>query len=711
MLRLFPAFFLCAFFATVGPAAANPLCVQQMLIKLGYDPGKPDGALGKKTVAAAAQFRDATGQQLRDLSAETAPEWCVALKKQAAGPGFADAKSVNGIFPFDLDVTSVPQGVLSEENLHALWDLHETSKVCLEYRKVYGSGRTYKLPTLSAKSFAAAPQSVFPAAPAGLPACTPTGRQIARLNEPVHADVVPPPMSGLDNKAVQNFTRVYGVHEGEEAFDMAGAWFARHLASYRADPSGPEGRAVIDAMVAWAKGKALTKGIMVGGNGPVIFAVATLASSILNAYADVAPVMTAEEREVVGPWLNKFMIALAGHADEFRTQNHAAGYGLMIATWGLATGDAAAVQFAIDTYKLAIHDMRPDGSFAQDHSRGANGLSYNNLITGDLVMLAGLLQSSLGVDLFAYKVDGRSIHTAVDYAVNALKDPVAANLKYALPCPQAGDYMDHDRTTPFVDYVLDRPDSFVMGAYLPAYALMFPDREVSKQILGAHPPALGMAVFHPMWHAAPICTFGLVPSPAQVASVDINTAGAPRVVSPEEALRLQTITSSPDYVETAEMISHMDSGMKFNSNFLSKIKGVPAGQRELSFNVIGDYAASLRRPRSLQFVLNDPLGKEAPKGLAACGPIRTDVYEDGLHRVIVKLQPKGDAANNEWMLAEVDCIADALPKNAAYHLRFLLGHFADIATSLVASGGIEGIRNESLRDFFRTAAEGSFAIR
>jgi hypothetical protein len=139
-----------------------------------------------------------------------------------------------------------------------------------------------------------------------------------------------------------------------------------------------------------------------------------------------------------------------------RTQNHAAGWGTMIATWGLATGDRDAVQYAIESFKLAIHDMRPDGSFAADHSRGGNGLSYQNLITGDLVNTAMLLSTSIDVDLFSYEVEGRSIHTAVGYMLDAMDDPVTFNKRYALACPKGGDSPTTSVDNPALDFDLVR---------------------------------------------------------------------------------------------------------------------------------------------------------------------------------------------------------------------------------------------------------------
>jgi hypothetical protein len=695
-------------------AYANVLCVQQTLDRLGYSAGTADGVLGARTQAAAAEFLAKSQLSLPKLDRETAGAWCEALRRKFAGEGYADAKSVNGIFGFDLDTKSRPKGVLSSKNLQALWNVHKTSRSCLEYKKAFGVPKTFSLPKLSDNAFASMqPQAVFPAAEPDLPACLPQGFQIARLNERVTVDAVPPPLRGFDAATVRNYALVYGAdHPQEDIVDFAGAWFARHLSSYRANPSGPDARLLIDAMVEWAEAGAISRNIQIDGNrGPVVFAVSTLGSAIVNAYAELAPLMSPEEREVVGPWLHRFMSVVAASRDDFRTHNHQAGWSLMLATWGLATGNVDAVQHAVEYFKLAIHDMRPDGSFAADHSRGANGLSYNNLITGDLVLLAGLLKSTLDVDLFAYEVDGRSIHTAVEYVMGALADPVAANMKYALPC-DAGDYMGRTRETPFVDYDPARERaSFSLGAYLPAYALLFPDRPVSKQILSARPYGLAAAQFHPMWHAAPICAFGLKPDPALVAEVEVSKDGAPRVVAPQDAEKLAKVSAEPGYIDTAEVISHSGAADGwFDTLLVSKWKNAPKGLEVIEYNVKGSVGYPSGTLVSLQLIFGEPLGSSAPEGLAICeaGPHTVVFDDDKLHRLMVRLTP--EPGTRVWSAKQAECYAKVLPKRIVSQMRTVLSSFQNIAGSLVNSGAIESITNDGLREVLRSIANGQLQV-
>ncbi|MDC0131137.1 heparin lyase I family protein, partial [Planktomarina temperata] len=123
---------------------------------------------------------------------------------------------------------------------------------------------------------------------------------------------------------------------------------------------------------------------------------------------------------------------------------------------------------------LAIHDMRPDGSFPTDSARSGMGLHYSSIATGHLVMMSALIYSNTQQDLFSYTVDGRSIHDAVNFIVKAIKQPVITNKLYALPCPGGG-----DRWATIGDPEL----AFTYTAtYLQVYANLFQNSSVSDFI-------------------------------------------------------------------------------------------------------------------------------------------------------------------------------------------------------------------------------------
>ena len=107
--------------------------------------------------------------------------------------------------------------------------------------------------------------------------------------------------------------------------------------------------------------------------------------------------------------------------------------------WGLMVGDDLAVQEAVNVYKLAINDMRADGSWPIDSQRSGMGLKYGADSTGYLVMMAALLKNATGQDLTAYTVEERALDDAVDFVVQGIKKPAETNAKYAIGCKEGGD--------------------------------------------------------------------------------------------------------------------------------------------------------------------------------------------------------------------------------------------------------------------------------
>ena len=86
---------------SLAPAWAddNVLCVQQQLLRIGYDPGPLDGLLGTRTSSAAQLAATADKLKLSQLLPRLpAPAWCLALRGVAvrAPSGASIAGGVGG---------------------------------------------------------------------------------------------------------------------------------------------------------------------------------------------------------------------------------------------------------------------------------------------------------------------------------------------------------------------------------------------------------------------------------------------------------------------------------------------------------------------------------------------------------------------------------------------------------------------------------------
>ena len=149
--------------------------------------------------------------------------------------------------------------------------------------------------------------------------------------------------------------------------------------------------------------------------------------------------LDSKERKILGPWLNNLIKKVAKSKWKDRQDNKAYQTSYITLIWGLMVNDLNAVQNSIDVVKLAVHDMRPDGSFPIDTQRGGMGINYNYYSYGYLLMIASLLKDKTGIDLFSYNVDGEACHNGADFVIKSIKEPSKINSIYAISCPDGGD--------------------------------------------------------------------------------------------------------------------------------------------------------------------------------------------------------------------------------------------------------------------------------
>jgi peptidoglycan hydrolase-like protein with peptidoglycan-binding domain len=463
-----------------SPALADMKCVQQGLTDLGFSPGPVDGAIGKRTVDAANLFKANAGLSLETLTTGNSTEWCSAIADFAKSPA---AKSISS-----LDLLSEPDNKLSEKQLQRLWDAYKTAKECSAH-PILAKSYPYKLPIQDRDELANASWATPFTATTGAKSCLvfPT-----RLRPPK-------PLVAIE------LDEAYG--ERVLALDEAATWF-RTMTNYFRYSGDPVARELLrKAVVSWAESDALGKGIRVSwGSRPVDYQVIASILSITVAVAAIAPDIGADDRATIGPWLQD-LVAQVGRSEwGFRTDNKHLMRTYLTMLWGLVVGDDHPVQEAIFAYKRAIHEMRPDGSWPVDSQRGAMGLHYGSAGTSHLVMIATALKIARNIDLFSYEVDGRSVHTAVDWVVYSIKEPTAANGKYAISCPDGGDRFGS----------IEKPDmSFVSEAgYLQAYAELFPERESSQFI--SEKFARSAALDEEKNGGSPACQFGTASGPVDL---------------------------------------------------------------------------------------------------------------------------------------------------------------------------------------------------
>jgi poly(beta-D-mannuronate) lyase len=149
--------------------------------------------------------------------------------------------------------------------------------------------------------------------------------------------------------------------------------------------------------------------------------------------------------------------------------------------WGALTGDDGAFREGINAYRQALAAMRPDGSLPLETARGARALWYQRHALASLVTIAEMAATQ-GIDLYGEAAaGGRTIHTAVGFLLDAVRDPRRV-WPYARADEKPGsdtDYRDQD-----LDFLVRRGHGRHYMAWAEMYLARFPNRAESRRLLG-----------------------------------------------------------------------------------------------------------------------------------------------------------------------------------------------------------------------------------
>ena len=402
---------------SASPSFANMACVQSGLNTLGFDAGPADGLIGPSTSQAADLYLDGQQASLPELTDATSGAWCDHLQ------------SIVRTMP-RFDVTSTPAGVLSDAESASLWSAYQNARQCRRHA-AYAPSAKLPVRVSSSESY----RDVSWVNP------FPYGSDTWRFCSQRSSFTGPEPIVSI------RLNETYG--ESLDVVEDAITWFSDATSGIRnsrvADDmfnAGPrQAEAVRVALLQWAEADAFRRGIRVSwGNRPVDWQATILITAIVTATATIAEDLTPQERAIIGPWLASLVADIGNSTWVHRSDNKHYFQMYLAMVWGLMVGDDPLVQDAIERYKLAIHDMRPDGSNPIASQRSGFGIKYGSDSTGYLVAMAALIKSNTGQDLFGYAADGnRTVRTAVDFMVSAFESPSEVNQRYAISCPDGGD--------------------------------------------------------------------------------------------------------------------------------------------------------------------------------------------------------------------------------------------------------------------------------
>ena len=417
---------------------------QRLLTQLGYSPGPADGLYGRKTRAALDAFYKDQGSIFDGKLDQNE----IGLLRKVSG-------NEDNLL---LDVESKPKGVLSPSKTKKLWNAYKVASQCFEH-PTYGKGNGIKINVLTTDQLKDVPWT-DPFAPK-----TPTSGNVSAYSNP------PQPVVTV------RLNESYGSRDTR--IDNAAGWFRSAATALRRGMNAEKKEEIIAVLKNWAENDALKSGINVSwGSKPVDWQAMVLISSILTTTAAISSDLSDADRLVIGPWLNRLVGKVASSHWKERADNKAYMTAYITMLWGLMVSDQKAVQQAVDVVKLAIHDMRPDGSFPIDSQRSGMGLKYSSDALGYLIMMSALIKTNSRLDLFAYTADGRSLDTGVAFMVQAVQNPSKTNKIYAIPCPGGGDTWG-SITNPSLSFV-------ETATYLAVYAQLNPTSEHTDFILSKY---------------------------------------------------------------------------------------------------------------------------------------------------------------------------------------------------------------------------------
>ncbi|MGC3965488.1 MAG: alginate lyase family protein [Rhodocyclaceae bacterium] len=154
----------------------------------------------------------------------------------------------------------------------------------------------------------------------------------------------------------------------------------------------------------------------------VEWSAATAAFALSTMMAE--PNVNTAQRERVVKWLNR----VARHQTSFPggdtscCNNHSYWRGQEATIIGVISKDDELFRWGLGRYVQAMGLINEDGSFVHEMTRHEQSLHYQNYAMLPLTMIAETA-SRQGIDLYAYKENGRDIHSARKFVFAAVKNP------------------------------------------------------------------------------------------------------------------------------------------------------------------------------------------------------------------------------------------------------------------------------------------------
>jgi poly(beta-D-mannuronate) lyase len=250
------------------------------------------------------------------------------------------------------------------------------------------------------------------------------------------------------------------------------------------DPAARDGLA--ELLEGWARADALTATIAARttANGRYALDRTLLPAIVAFWLLGDDPALAPPERRRVAAWLGR-LVRLRGEPGELRERgattarnNHLYLRASVDMAWAALTGDDDRWRGGLAAYRQALRDMRPDGSLPLETRRGARALWYQRHALASLVTIAEMAAVQ-GQDLYGLEVDGRTVHTAVRFLLDAVDDPRRV-WRYAAANERPGPEGDPRRQD--LGFLARRGHGRHYMAWAEIYMARFPERRETRRL-------------------------------------------------------------------------------------------------------------------------------------------------------------------------------------------------------------------------------------
>jgi hypothetical protein len=207
------------------------------------------------------------------------------------------------------------------------------------------------------------------------------------------------------------------------------------------NPSNAVMKQLKESLLSYARANAISEGVLtnwsteITPNTPVHFEILPLTMSFIHAFNHVNNTYTSSEKRTVGNWLNKLVSRVLASSWGDNKQDNKVYYRSQIAlAWGIVTGDSRLVRNSILIFKNAINEMRMDGSFINESSRGGSANLYQSSATDSILSIALALEENFGLPALDFSIDGKNVWTAAGRVVDAHLNQVSIASQYGKNC-------------------------------------------------------------------------------------------------------------------------------------------------------------------------------------------------------------------------------------------------------------------------------------